>query len=169
MSVARKLAVALVAFMLAGGFTMIGGAADVVVHDNNVSVTEDTDTVWVEVDNNNTTSQANVTVDLTAYDENDTAVSGATETLTFTTANSTVDIQESTISLNATEMDRVEVVATLDDTTVPEGDVTVTSGTFVKTDGTATGGGFDFSSMSTTEYAVIGGVAIVGYLVFKEE
>lgn len=167
MTLARKLAVALIAVMLVGGFAMIGGAADVTVHNTTVSITEDTDTVWVEVNNTHDTNQANLTATVTALDADGNETS-TTENLTFNIASGTTDIQETSLTFDTENETDASVVVTLDNTTVSESDVSVSSGTFEKIDGTG-GGGFDLGGLSTTEMGIIAALVVVGAIFMSED
>ena len=150
----------LVMLMLFGTLAVvgIGGAADVEVHNQTVEVNDQTDSLYVEATNHDTTAQANLTADFVAYDSNDTELRSVTAIAVEPGANSTAISQP---GMDLTDVSYVEVTATLDNTSVTAENVTVVSGTFEQTE--AGGGGFDLGSMSMTEYGVIA-VVIVGFL-----
>lgn len=174
MTVARKLVIALVTLMVAGGFAMIGGAADIVVFDQDVAVDSESDSIWIEVDNNGS-SLANMTAEVTGYDSNDTDVSGQTETVDVNTSAGASTIHETTLALDGANVSYYNVQVTLDNTSVAESDVNVTSGTFQMTDG---GGGVtdDTSSSSfldnysDTQLGIGAAIIILlGYFGLKED
>lgn len=128
-------------------------AADVEVHNETITVDADTSTVWAELNNTNPTTNASVTVTFSG-------ISNGTETQIGTSTvwvdNQTTKLVESP-AINGTANDSVRVVATVDNTTVPSSNVTVTSGAFQQVEGgTGTGGGLGGTELGIGAVAVLG-------------
>ena len=129
------------------------------IHKQNVTVTEDTDSLFVELDNNGS-SEAFAEADFVAFDENDTEVTNVTGVSVSALPDSTSMVQPG-LDLSSGTVQYVTVTGLLDTASIAPADATITSGTLEATFGGA--GGFDLGSMSMTEYGVIA-VVIVGFL-----
>ena len=104
----------------------VGGvdAADVELQNATVSVIEDTDTMYAEINNTTATTDANVSVEWIGIEgENETSLN----TQDVVVTNQSLDLFEEPV--NGSAYESVRVVATLDNSTVPAENVTVEIGT----------------------------------------
>ena len=150
----QVLAVLLAVLGIAGSFALLGpvAAADVTVHESTYTVENDSDQLWVEAENLNANDSASLDATVTGLDANGNET-GQLDTFSMTVDPGNTTMVNSSATLNASEISQVNVQVVLDNTTVTESDVSISSGVFTETAGG--GGGFDPGGLSTVELAII--------------